>query len=127
MWDSDLDTELVQLRKRGLSFSEISAEMGITRGAALGRFNRLKGKVFPSQVAREQEIADAIRRRKAARLEKQQRLVKKLKADIAAGKDRNRAIKEAYEAGATVRAIAQGIGLSVGRVQQITAAMGAKR
>ena len=127
MWNSDLDTELVQLRKRGLSFSEISAEMGITRGAALGRFNRLKGKVFPSQVAREQEIADAIRRRKAARLEKQQSLVKKLKADIAAGKDRNRAIKEAYEAGATVRAIAQGIGLSVGRVQQITAAMGAKR
>jgi len=51
MWNSDLDTELVQLRKRGLSFSEISAEMGITRGAALGRFNRLKGKVFPSQVA----------------------------------------------------------------------------
>ena len=127
MWNSDLDTELVQLRKRGLSFSEISAKMGITRGAALGRFRRLKGKVFPSQVAREQEIADARRRRKAARLEKQQRLVKKLKADIAAGKDRNRAIKEAYEAGATVRAIAQGIGLSVGRVQQITAAMGAKR
>ena len=127
MWNSDLDAELIRLLKRGLSFGEISAEMGITRGAALGRFRRLKGKVFPSQVAREQEIADAIRRRKAARLEKQQRLVKKLKADIAAGKDRNRAIKEAYEAGATVRAIAQGIGLSVGRVQQITAAMGAKR
>ena len=127
MWNSDLDAELIRLRKRGLSFGEISAKMGITRGAALGRFRRLKGKVFPSQVAREQETADARRRRKAARLEKQQSLVKKLKADIAAGKDRNRAIKEAYEAGATVRAIAQGIGLSVGRVQQITAAMGAKR
>ena len=127
MWNSDLDAELIRLRKRGLSFGEISAEMGITRGAALGRFQRLKGKIFPSQVVREQEIADARRRRKAARLEKQQRLVKKMKADIAAGKDRNRAIKEAYEAGATVRAIAQGIGLSVGRVQQITAAMGAKR
>ena len=127
MWNSDLDAELIRLLKRGLSFGEISAEMGITRGAALGRFRRLKGKVFPSQVAREQEIADARRRRKAARLEKQQRLVKKLKADIAAGKDRNRAIKEAYEAGATVRAIAQGIGLSVGRVQQIATAMGAKR
>jgi hypothetical protein len=127
MWNSDLDAELIRLRKRGLSFGEISAKMGITRGAALGRFQRLKGKIFPSQVVREQEIADARRRRKAARLEKQQRLVKKMKADIAAGKDRNRAIKEAYEAGATVRAIAQGIGLSVGRVQQITAAMGAKR
>jgi len=127
MWNSDLDAELIRLRKRGLSFGEISAKMGITRGAALGRFQRLKGKIFPSQVVREQEIADARRRRKAARLEKQRRLVKKMGADIAAGKDRNRAIKEAYEAGATVRAIAQGIGLSVGRVQQITAAMGAKR
>ena len=91
MWNSDLDAELIRLRKRGLSFGEISAKMGITRGAALGRFQRLKGKIFPSQVASEQEIADARRRRKAARLEKQQRLVKKMKADIAAGKDRNRA------------------------------------
>ena len=64
--------------------------MGVTRGAALGRFRRLKGKIFPSQAARE-------------------------------------AIKEAYEAGATVRAIAQVIGVTAARVQQITAAMGAKR
>jgi len=127
MWTSDLDAELIRLRKRGLSFGEISAEMGITRGAALGRFRRLKGKVFLSQVAREQEIADAMRRRKAARLERQRRLVKKMGADITAGKDRNRAIKEAYEAGATVRAIAQVVGVTASRVQQITAAMGAKR
>ena len=127
MWNSDLDAELIRLRKRGLSFGEISAKMGVTRGAALGRFRRLKGKIFPSQIAREQEIADAIRRRKAARLEKQQRLVKKMKADIAAGKDRNRAIKEAYEAGATVRAIAQVIGLTAARVHQIAIAMGAQR
>ena len=127
MWNSDLDAELIRLRKRGLSFGEISAKMGITRGAALGRFQRLKGKIFPSQVVREQEIADARRRRKAARLEKQQRLVKKMKADIAAGKDRNRAIKEAYEAGATVRAIAQVIGLTAARVHQIAIAMGAQR
>jgi hypothetical protein len=127
MWTSDLDAELIRLRKHGLSFGEISAKMGITRGAALGRFQRLQGKVFPSQAAREQEIADARRRRKAARLEKQRRLVKKMGADIAAGKDRNRVITEAYEAGATVRAIAQVIGLTAARVQQITAAQGAKR
>jgi len=127
MWNSDLDAELIRLRKRGLSFGEISAKMGITRGAALGRFQRLKGKIFPSQVVREQEIADARRRRKAARLERQRRLVKKMGADITAGKDRNRAIKEAYEAGATVRAIAQVVGVTASRVQQITAAMGAKR
>ena len=33
MWTSDLDAELIRLRKRGLSFGEISAKMGVTRGA----------------------------------------------------------------------------------------------
>jgi hypothetical protein len=101
---SNLDAELIRLRKRGLSFGQISERMGITRSAAIGRFNRLIGNVFPSDAARQREEAADVRRRAAERLEKQRHLTKKLKADIAAGKNRDRAIKEAYEAGATVRA-----------------------
>jgi hypothetical protein len=127
MWNSDLDAELMRLRNRGLSFGEISARMGVTRAAALGRFYRLSGIVFPSDAARLQEEAADARRRATARLEKQRHLAKKLKADIAASKNRNRAIKEAYEAGATVRTIAKAVGVSFQRVQKITAAMGAKR
>ena len=127
MWNSDLDTELMRLRNRGFSFGEISVRMSVTRNAALGRFYRLSGNVFPSDAARLREEAADARRRAAARLEKQRRLAKKLKADIAAGKNRNRAIKEAYEAGATVRTIAKVVGVSFQRVQKITAAMGAKR
>ena len=127
MWNSDLDAELMRLRNRGLSFGEISARMGITRSAALGRFHRLSGKVFPSEAARRREEADDARRRAAARLEKQRLLAKKLRADIAAGKNRDRAIKEAYEAGAAVRTIAKVVGVTHARVQQITAALGAKR
>ena len=127
MWTSDLDTELMRLRNRGLSFGQISVRMGVTRAAAKSRFNRLIGKVFPSEAARQREDA-AIRKRQAAeRLEKQQRLANKLRADIAADKDRDRAIKEAHEAGATLRTIAKVVGLTFARVQQITAAMGAKR
>jgi hypothetical protein len=63
----------------------------------------------------------------AERLEKQRQLAKKLKDDIAAGKNRDRAIKEASKAGATVRAIAKVIGVSHQRVHMITAAMGVKR
>jgi len=107
MWNTDLDAELVRLRNRGLSFGEISARIGITRSAALG-FYRLSGNVFPSEAARQREEAADARRRAAARL------TKKLRADIAAGKNRNRAIKEAYEAGAT----------TFSRVQKITAANG---
>ena len=127
MWKSDLDAELMRLRKRGLSFGQISQRMGVTRAAAIGRFNRLIGNVFPSDAARQREESADARRRAAARLEKQRHLAKKLRADIAAGKNRNRAIKQAYEAGATVRAIAKVIGVSHQRVQKITAAMGAKR
>ena len=127
MWDSDLDAELVRLRNHGLSFGEISARMGVTRSAALGRFYRLSGNVFPSDAARQREESADARRRAAARLEKQRRLAKKLKADIAAGKNRNRAIKKANEAGATTRAIAKVVGVSFQRIQKITAAMGAKR
>src|SRR6516162_11811570 len=111
MWNSDLDAE----------------RMGVTRSAAIGRFNRLIGNVFPSDAARQREESADARRRAAARLEKQRHLAKKLRADIAAGKNRNRSIKQAYEAGATVRAIAKVIGVSHQRVQRITAAMGAKR
>jgi hypothetical protein len=127
MWNSDLDAELVRLRNHGLSFTEISALMGVTRGAVLGRFYRLSGNEFPSQTTRRREEAVAVRQRAAARLEKQQSLEKKLRADLAAGKDRNRAIKEAYEAGAGVRTIAKVVGLTFARIQQITAKMGATR
>jgi len=127
MWNSNLDAELMRLRKRGLSFGQISERMGVTRGAAIGRFNRLIGNVFPSDAARRREEAADARRRAAVRLEKQRHMVKKLKADIAAGKSRDRAIKEAYEAGATIRAIAKVIGVSFQRVHRITAETGAKR
>ena len=127
MWNSDLDAELMRLRKRGLSFGQISVRMGVTRAAAQSRFNRLIGKVFPSEAARRQEDAATRRRQAAERLEKQRRLANKLRADIAADKDRDRAIKEAHEAGATLRTIAKVVGLTFVRVQQITAAMGAKR
>ena len=127
MWKSDLDAELMRLRKRGLSFGQISERMGVTRSAAIGRFNRLIGNVFPSDAARQREESADARRRAAARLERQRHLAKKLRADITAGKNRNRAIKQAYEAGATTRTIAKVVGVTFSRVQQITAAMGAKR
>ena len=127
MWNSDLDAELMRLRNRGLSFGQIAVRMGVTRAAAQSRFNRLIGKVFPSEAARRREDADARKRQAVERLETQQHLAKKLRADIAAGKNRDRAIKEAYEAGAAVRTIAKVVGVTHARVQQITAALGAKR
>ena len=67
MWNSDLDAELMRLRKRGLSFGQISVRMGVTRAAVIGRFNRLIGNVFPSDAARRREEAAYARHRAAAR------------------------------------------------------------
>ena len=126
VWNPELDLELTRLRDGGLSFGKISKLMGVSRSAAIGRFQRLNGKLFPSQIARQKQI-NASKRLWAARREREQRLITKLKAEIAAGNRRNRAVKEAYEAGATVSAIGRALGVTPQRVQQIAAAQGAKR
>ena len=126
VWNPELDLELTRLRDGGLSFGKISKLMGVSRSAAIGRFQRLNGKLFPSQIARQKQI-NASKRLLAARREREQRLITKLKAEIAAGNRRNRAVKEAYEAGATVSAIGRALGVTPQRVQQIAAAQGAKR
>ena len=59
MWTDRLDAKLLKLKKDGLSFAEIAEQMGITRNAALGRFQRLNGVVFPSQLERRRSRAAA--------------------------------------------------------------------
>jgi hypothetical protein len=52
VWTSEVDAELVRLKKAGFSFAEISERMGVTRNAAIGRFQRLSGKKYPQKSGR---------------------------------------------------------------------------
>ena len=47
-WDSERDAALIELRAQGFTFDQISARLGVTRNAALGRYQRVTGKKFPS-------------------------------------------------------------------------------
>jgi hypothetical protein len=119
MWNNRLDAKLRKLKRDGLSFAEIGERMGITRNAALGRFQRLNGVVFPSQLERRRTREAAARLKKETRLRKEGEIVRKMKAAIAAGTDKAKAMSQAHAAGATFVAIGEVFGISSVRAYQI--------
>ena len=120
MWNDRLDAKLLKLKREGLSFTEIGEQIGVTRNAAIGRFHRLNGRVFPSQAARRRTRKEAARRKDEARARKDRDGVRKLKAAIAGATERTKAIKQAFTAGASCQAIGDALGLSSQRIRQIT-------
>lgn len=119
MWTDRLDARLLKLKRDGLSFAEIGERIGVTRNAALGRFQRLNGRIFPSQAKRSQARKEASRRKAAARARKDAGIIRKMKAALAAGTDKTKAISQAFAAGAHRQAIGDVVGLSRERVYQI--------
>ena len=51
-WTPERDEEMKRHEAAGLSAAKIAAQLGTTRGAILGRSNRLRGKVFKSDLER---------------------------------------------------------------------------
>jgi hypothetical protein len=119
MWTDRLDAKLLKLKRDGLSFAEIGERMGITRNAALGRFQRLNGVVFPSTLERRRTREAAARLKKEARLQKEGESIRKMKAAIAAGTDKGKAMSQAHATGATFVAIGKIFGISSVRAYQI--------
>jgi hypothetical protein len=119
MWNDRLDAKLLKLKQEGLSFAEVGKQIAVTRSAAIGRFQRLKGRVFPSQAARRRTRKATAKRKAAALARKNTNGLRKLRAAIAAGTQRNKAIKQAFTAGASCRAIGDVLGLTGQRIRQI--------
>jgi hypothetical protein len=118
-WTDRLDAKLRKLKRDGLSFAEIAEKMGITRNAALGRFQRISGVVFPSTLERRRTRAVAAKARSDARLRKEAESIRKMKAAIAGGTDKGKAMSQAHAAGATFVAIGKVLGISSVRAYQI--------
>ena len=120
-WTTEKDRQLRRLEAAGLSAAQIADRIGATRNAVIGRSARLRGLVFPSQLRR-QRREQALR---AARLrQKKERMAAPLAAmrrAIARGTPRDAAIVAAVKARVTYQAIADELGLSRQRVQQIVA------
>jgi hypothetical protein len=121
MWNDKLDARLVELKAKGLSFSEVSQRMGISRGSAIGRFQRLQGNVYPWRVKRDEEAKRKKELKAMVKAGREARIVAAMLGKIAAGARKESAILQAVKAGASYRAIGAGLGFSKQRVHQILA------
>jgi hypothetical protein len=123
-WTAEKDKQLRRLEGAGLSAAQIAPRLGTTRNAVIGRSVRLRGLIFPSQRQREQKE----RALRAARLREQKERttasLASMRRAIAKGMPRNVAIVAAATGSGSVtyRAIADELGLTRQRVQQIAAA-----
>jgi hypothetical protein len=121
MWNDKLDARLVGLKAKGLSFSEVSQRMGISRGSAIGRFQRLQGNAYPWRIKRDEEAKRKKELRAMIKAEREAKIAASMLGKIAAGARKERAIRQAVKAGASYRAIGSGLGFSKQRVHQILA------
>jgi len=115
-WNERLDKRLVADHLAGLSFAEIGERLGVSRCAAIGRYHRLQGKVFPSATPAGRAAAPS---KRAAQEWKDKNVLDTMDADIAAGGDRNAAMRTAYLSGCRLSALAAHLGLSKVRVRQL--------
>jgi hypothetical protein len=121
IWTAEKDRQLRRLEAAGLSAAQIADRIGTTRNAVIGRSVRLRGLIFPSQLRR-QRREQALR---AARLRREKErtavALAAMRRAIARGTPRDVAIVSAVQAHVTYQAIADELGLSRQRVQQIVA------
>src|ERR1700693_5855355 len=115
-WTPKRDEELNRHKAAGLSASKIATLLHTTRNAILGRSNRLRNRPSQAEIEqlKRQRIAAADSRKKAAaeKREKaaaearekaqahQDKILAAMRADLAAGVDRNVVIKRTIAAGA---------------------------
>jgi hypothetical protein len=128
-WSPERDEELKRLKAAGHSASKIAALMHITRGAVLGRSNRLRRGLLRSDAKwlAAKRIAAQERREKAVaeKHEKEQvhrgQVLSALRADLEAGVDLNIVVKRALGAGIKRKAVAEFFGLSRSLVYRVAA------
>jgi hypothetical protein len=118
-WTAEKDKQLQRLAAAGLSAAQIADRIGTTRNAVIGRSVRLRGLIFPSQIQRQRRE----RAFRAARLRQQKKrtavLLASMRRAIAKGTPRNMAIVSAVKAHVTYEVIANELGITRQRVQQI--------
>jgi hypothetical protein len=135
LWTLERDKELTRHMAAGLSAREIAALFHTTRNSVLGRIFRLRNKLSPAKLEqlKRQKITAAEARKKAmakkyakAAAEArgkagplQDKILAAVRADLAAGIDRDVVIKRAVAGGANCGALAEVFGLSRWRVYEI--------
>jgi hypothetical protein len=118
-WTAERDRQLQRLEAAGLSAAQIADRFGTTRNAVIGRSVRLRGLIFPSQIQRQRTERTLQVERLRQQKERAALSLASMRRVIAKGTPRNVAIVSAVKANVTYQAIADELGLSRQRVQQI--------
>ena len=127
VWTQERDEELNRYKAAGLSASKIAGLLHTTRGAILGRSNRLRRGDFKSNSERlaMRKIAMAKKRQEAAaeKREKerahQDATLAAMRADLAGGVNLDVVVKRALSAGIKRTAVAEFLGLSRPQVYKL--------
>lgn len=120
MWDAKTDSRLLKLKGDGLSFQEISERMGVSRNAAIGRAQRLAGKIFPSQARRSEFKNLEIKQRRQKSAHEREAIVEMVRESISSGMPRPEVIQVALACpGATYQIVGDALGISKQYVHQL--------
>lgn len=124
-WAPGKDERLLSARDGGATFRDAGERLGVSRNAAIGRYHRLKGTTFPSQIQRIKQQQQDTRRRRRIRSEReraQAAILDAMEDAMNAGMMRNDAIAMAAKAGCPTGLIASRVQLSRQRVDKIVRA-----
>jgi hypothetical protein len=115
---AERDDELNRHKAAGLPGSQIAALLHTTRGAVLGRSNRLRHGALKSDFERAMKRIAAAEKRKKERTH-QDNIFAAMRADLAAGIDLNIVIKRTLSAGIKRNTVAEVLGLSRAQVYKV--------
>jgi hypothetical protein len=125
MWSKSEDEQLISMVKGGMTYGQIAEVMtGRSRSSLIGRYSRLVGTKFPSQLKRASRDREQMHERRRERELARARLVERVRALLATGMKRNQAIAQARQEGATLGDIGGITGLSRQRIHQILSLQG---
>jgi len=128
VWTQERDEELIRYKAAGLSASKIASLLHTTRGAILGRSNRLRQGGFKSnsELLAMRKIAMAKKREEAAAEKREKKRAHQeatlavMRADLAVGVDLDVVVKRALSAGIKRTAVAEFLGLSRPQLYKLT-------
>lgn len=124
VWTADMDAKLRagRERKAPIPFSALGASIGVTKNAAIGRWHRISGTLFPYDI----ELGRLTMAQRAARAAEKRKHedagLRALASALAQGKSKGEAVATARKRGATLESIAKHFGVTKQAVHQSSSA-----
>lgn len=117
-WTPEMDRKLKAAVAAGQTRRGWAREMGISESAAIARYNRLMGIIFPYDAAQRKLAREQAAEKLRKKLASEARALAAMDKQIKRGVPRRQAMIDAYVAGASYRALGKHFGVSWQAAQQ---------